>query len=198
MTNEDSAEAAFLQAGSRQVAAGYALYGPTTVLALTVGDGVALFTLDRELGSFILTREGFSIPEDTAEFAINISNQRHWEAPLKRYIGELLQGREGARARDFNMRWVAAMVADAHRILIRGGVFLYPLDAKTREKGGKLRLMYEANPMAFIIEQAGGAASTGHERILDIQPESLHQRTAVILGAKNEVARVVRYHSEAV
>lgn len=189
-------EQAFLQPGTQQVAAGYAVYGPSTLLVLTVGDGVACFTLDREHGSFVLTQAEMKIPEDTKEFAINMSNQRFWEAPMQRYIAELLQGKEGPRGKDFNMRWVASMVADVHRILTRGGTFMYPLDSKTRDKGGKLRLMYEANPMAMLVEQAGGAATTGRVRILDIQPTSLHQRVPVVLGSKNEVEWVTRYHNE--
>jgi fructose-1,6-bisphosphatase I len=189
-----SDEKAFLQAGHTQVAAGYAVYGPSTMLILTVGTGVHAFTLDREQGSFVLTQRNIKIPEDTKEFSINASNQRHWEAPVQRYVDECLKGKEGPRGKDFNMRWVASMVADVHRIISRGGVFMYPLDAKTKDKGGKLRLMYEANPMSFIVEQAGGAASTGRERILDIAPAKLHQRVPVILGSKNEVEKVVSYH----
>ena len=185
----------FLQPGTAQVAAGYAVYGPATQLVLTLGHGVDAFTLDPEQGAFILTSEGMRIPEATQEFAINMSNQRHWEAPVQRYVAELLAGKTGVRGKDFNMRWVAAMVADIHRILTRGGIFLYPLDSKTAAKGGKLRLMYEANPMAWLIEQAGGAASTGRERILDLAPSGLHQRVAVILGAREEVERVAGYHA---
>ena len=195
LSTPEASEAAFLQPGTAQVAAGYAVYGPTTVLVLTVGDGVAVFTLDREQGSFVLTQEGVRIPADTAEFAINMANQRHWEAPVQRYVAEMQQGKEGPLGKDYNMRWVGSMVADVHRIMTRGGIFMYPLDAKTRDKGGKLRLMYEANPMALLIEQAGGAASTGYRRILDIEPERLHQRVPVILGSKNEVERVVGYHT---
>jgi fructose-1,6-bisphosphatase I len=187
----------FLQPGTEQVAAGYTVYGPSTVLVLTLGDGVHQFTLDREIGSFVLTQSDLRIPEDTAEFAINMSNQRHWEAPVQRYIGELVAGRTGPRGKDFNMRWVASMVADVHRILTRGGVFMYPVDAKCRDKGGRLRLLYEANPMAFIVEQAGGAASDGTRRLLERLPRGLHERVPVFLGAKNEVERVVRYHAEA-
>lgn len=190
-------EADFLQPGARQVAAGYALYGPSTMLVLTVGQGVACFTLDRETGSFHLTRDHIQIPEQTREFAINMSNQRHWEPPVQRYISELVAGRSGPRGADYNMRWVASMVADVHRILTRGGVFLYPLDAKCAAQGGKLRLLYEANPMALIVEQAGGAASTGRARILDLQPRALHQRVPVILGSRAEVERVCSYHAEA-
>lgn len=184
----------FLQCGSKQVAAGYCIYGPQTTLVLTVGDGVAMFTLDREQGSFVLTQEDVQIPADTKEFAINMSNMRHWDAPVRRYIDECLAGKEGPRGKDFNMRWVASMVADVHRILTRGGIFLYPWDKREPDKPGKLRLMYEANPMGWLIEQAGGAASNGKQRILDIQPARLHERVSVILGSKNEVERVVGYH----
>jgi len=186
----------FLQAGNKQVAAGYCVYGPQTTLVLTVGDGVAMFTLDREQGSFVLTEENVQIPKDTSEFAINMSNMRHWDAPVKRYIDECLQGKEGPCGKDFNMRWIASMVADVHRILTRGGVFLYPWDKREPEKAGKLRLMYEANPMSWLIEQAGGAATNGKQRILDIQPTKLHERVSVMLGSKNEVERVTRYHSQ--
>ena len=188
-------ESDFLQAGNKQVAAGYCVYGPQTTLALTVGDGVAMFTLDREQGSFVLTEENVKIPDDTQEFAINMSNMRHWDKPVNRYIDECLQGKEGPRGKDFNMRWIASMVADVHRILCRGGVFLYPWDKREPEKAGKLRLMYEANPMSWLIEQAGGAATNGKQRILDIQPTKLHERVSVILGSKNEVERVTAYHS---
>jgi fructose-1,6-bisphosphatase I len=186
----------FLQPGTKQVAAGYTVYGPSTVLVLTVGDGTHMFTLDREQGSFVLTEMNVRIPEDTAEFAINMSNMRHWEVPVKRYIDELLAGKTGPRGKDFNMRWVASMVADVHRILTRGGVFMYPVDAKCRDKGGRLRLMYEANPMAFIVEQAGGGATDGHIRILERQPLALHERVPVFLGSKNEVALVTSYHRD--
>lgn len=189
-------EKAFLQPGVKQVAAGYALYGPSTLLVLSVGDGVDCFTLDRELGSFVLTQEKLQIPADTREFAINMSNQRFWDAPMQTYVADLLRGKEGPLGKDFNMRWVASMVADVHRILTRGGLFMYPRDNKDASKPGKLRLMYEANPMAFIVEQAGGAACTANTRILDIMPDSLHQRVPVILGSKNEVERVLRYHNE--
>ena len=190
-------EADFLQAGAQQVAAGYCVYGPQTTLVLTVGDGVAMFTLDREQGSFVLTQENVRIPKDTKEFAINMSNMRHWDAPVKRYIDECLAGTEGPRGKDFNMRWIASMVADVHRILTRGGVFLYPWDQREPEKPGKLRLMYEANPMAWLVEQAGGAATNAHQRILDLQPTKLHERVSVVLGSKNEVERITRYHQEA-
>lgn len=188
-------EGDFLQAGHKQVAAGYCIYGPQTTLVLTVGDGVAMFTLDREQGSFVLTEENVQIPADTKEFAINMSNMRHWDEPVKRYVDELLAGKDGPRGKDFNMRWVAAMVADVHRILCRGGIFLYPWDKREPEKAGKLRLMYEANPMSWLIEQAGGAATNGKQRILDLQPTKLHERVSVMLGSKNEVERVTSYHS---
>ena len=190
-------ESDFLQTGTRQVAAGYCVYGPQTTLVLTVGDGVAMFTLDREQGSFVLTQEDVQIPEDTQEFAINMSNMRHWAAPVQRYVDECLQGKDGPRGKDFNMRWVASMVADVHRILTRGGIFLYPWDKREPGKAGKLRLMYEANPMSWLIEQAGGASSSGSARILDIEPAQLHQRVSVILGSRHEVERAVRYHQEA-
>ncbi len=186
----------FLQPGCKQVAAGYCVYGPQTTLVLTVGDGVAMFTLDREQGSFVLTQENVKIPEDTKEFAINMSNMRHWDTPVKRYVDECLAGVEGPRGKDFNMRWVASMVADVHRILTRGGVFLYPWDKREPNKPGKLRLMYEANPMSWLVEQAGGAATNGRERILDIQPTKLHERVSVILGSKNEVERITHYHTK--
>jgi fructose-1,6-bisphosphatase I len=187
----------FLQPGSAQVAAGYCVYGPQTTLALTVGDGVAMFTLDREQGSFVLTDEDVKIPADTKEFAVNMSNQRHWDAPMQRYIDECLAGTDGPRGKNFNMRWIASMVADVHRILTRGGVFMYPWDKREPEKAGKLRLLYEANPMAFLIEQAGGAATNTRIRILDAQPTKLHERISVVLGSKNEVERVTAYHLEA-
>ena len=189
-------ESDFLQAGSKQVAAGYCIYGPQTTLVLTVGDGVAMFTLDREQGSFLLIEENVQIPEDTQEFAINMSNMRHWDEPVKRYIDECLQGKDGPRGKNFNMRWIAAMVADVHRILCRGGIFMYPWDKREPGKAGKLRLMYEANPMSWLIEQAGGAATNGKQRILDIQPTGLHERVSVILGSKNEVERVTSYHGK--
>ena len=190
VTEED-----FFQQGSKQVAAGYCVFGPQTTLVLTVGDGVAMFTLDREQGSFVLIKEHVEIPADTQEFAINMSNMRHWDEPVKRYVDECLAGKEGPRGKDFNMRWIASMVADVHRILTRGGVFMYPWDAREPNKAGKLRLMYEANPMSWLVEQAGGAATNGRERILDIQPKGLHDRVSVILGSKNEVDRVTSYHA---
>ncbi len=186
----------FLQAGSRQVAAGYCVYGPQTTLVLTVGAGVAMFTLDREQGSFTLTQEQVRVPEETQEFAINMSNMRHWAPPVRRYIDECLAGTEGPRGKDFKMRWIASMVADVHRILTRGGVFLYPWDQREPNKPGKLRLMYEANPMSWLIEQAGGAASNGQQRILDIEPGKLHERVSVLLGSKKEVERITSYHRQ--
>jgi len=186
----------FLQPGTKQVAAGYAVYGPQTVLVITTGNGVHGFTLDREMGSWVMTQRNIQIPVDTAEYAINASNSRHWHAPVKRYITELEAGKTGPREKNFNMRWVASMVADVHRILNRGGIFMYPADQREPDKPGKLRLMYEANPMALLVEQAGGAATDGKQRILDIQPTKLHQRVAVFLGSRNEVERVTRYHAE--
>jgi fructose-1,6-bisphosphatase I len=187
-------EGDFLQPGQRQVAAGYCVYGPQTTLVLTVGDGVAMFTLDREQGSFVLIEEKLQIPADTKEFAINLSNLRHWDAAVKAYVGECLQGQEGPRGKDFNMRWVGSMVADVHRIMTRGGVFMYPWDQREPEKPGKLRLMYEANPMAWLVEQAGGASTNGRQRTLDIVPNKLHERVSVFLGSRNEIAEVSRHY----
>ena len=193
MTEDD--ERAFLQPGTNQVAAGYAVYGPQTMLVLTVGQGVVSFTLDRSTGSFILTQENIRIPPDTREFAINMSNWRHWAAPVRRYVEECLAGKEGVRGKDFNMRWIASMVADVHRIMQRGGVFMYPWDKREPDKPGKLRLMYEANPMARLVELAGGSASAGTHRILDIVPTRLHQRVSVMLGSRNEVEHLIRLHA---
>jgi fructose-1,6-bisphosphatase I len=184
----------FLQPGSAQVCAGYTVYGPSTILVLTFGRGTHMFTLDREQGSFILTRSDVQVPEDTREFAINMSNQRFWQAPMQAYIRDLLAGKTGPRGKDFNMRWIASMVSEVHRILTRGGIFMYPTDNKDPSKAGRLRLMYEANPMGFILEQAGGACSTGRGRMLDVMPEGLHQRIPVFLGSRNEVAEAERYH----
>jgi fructose-1,6-bisphosphatase I len=186
----------FLQPGTKQVAAGYAVYGPQTVLVLTTGNGVQCFTLDREMGSWVMTQRNFQIPAETKEYAINASNARHWYPPVTRYVNELQAGATGPRGKDFNTRWIASMVADVHRILTRGGIFMYPADAREPDKPGKLRLMYEANPMAFIVEQAGGAATDGRQRIMEIKPEKLHQRVPVFLGSKDEVERVTRYHEE--
>ncbi|MBW3165428.1 class 1 fructose-bisphosphatase [Ferrimonas balearica] len=187
-------EAAFLQPGENQLAACYMLYGPATVMALTTGNGTLMFTLDPKTGDFILVEEQVSIPTDTAEFAINMSNQRFWQPAMQNYIADCLLGKEGQRGKNFNMRWIAAMVGDVHRVLSRGGLFTYPQDTKNPEKPFKLRLMYEANPMSFLVEQAGGVASTGYERIMAIQPEGIHQRVAVILGSKNEVNTCLEYH----
>lgn len=187
----------FMQPGTTQIAAGYCLYGPSAMMVITTGQGVHMFTLDRDSGEFILTRQNVQIPADTEEFAINASNQRYWEAPVQRYISECLQGAEGPRGKNFNMRWVASMVAEVHRILMRGGIFMYPIDEKIRASGneGKLRLLYEANPMSMLIEQAGGASTTGRERIMEIRPTQLHQRVPVVLGSKNEVERLTTYHA---
>ena len=186
----------FLQKGTEQVAAGYALYGPTTMFVITVGDGVHGFTLDHDVGEFMLTHPHIKVPEDTHEFAINASNARFWEAPIKRYVDECLAGKTGPRSKDFNMRWIASMVAEAHRILMRGGVFLYPRDTKDPSKPGRVRLLYEANPIGMNMEQAGGRASTGEVPMLEVQPTSLHQRIGLVFGSKNEVERVERYHKE--
>ena len=192
----DVTEEHFLQPGSLQVAAGYALYGPVTMLVLTVGNGVVGFTLDPNLGEFKLTHPDITVPEDTQEFAINASNSRFWEPPVKRYVDECLAGRTGPRGKDFNMRWIASMVAEAHRILMRGGVFMYPRDSKDSTRSGRLRLLYEANPIGMVMEQAGGRASTGRRAVLEVQPSSLHQRIGLVFGSKNEVERIERYHAE--
>jgi len=186
----------FLRPGSAQVCAGYAIYGPTTMLVLTLGHGTHGFTLDREIGEFILTHPGLRIPEDTSEFAINASNARFWEPAVKRYVDECLAGRSGPRGRDFNMRWIASLVAEAHRILMRGGVFLYPRDERDAMRNGRLRLLYEASPVAMLIEQAGGRASTGTQRVLEVAPRSLHERSGFIFGAAGEVERLELYHRE--
>ncbi len=186
----------YLLDGNKQVCAGFTLYGPSTLMILTTGNGVQGFTLDPGTGEFKLTHKDITIPEDTAEFAVNMSNQRFWEAPVQRYVQECIDGVTGARDKNFNMRWVASMVGEVYRILTRGGIFMYPFDTKDPAKAGKLRLMYEANPMSFIVEQAGGVSSTGRERIMDIEPNAIHQRVPVILGSKNEVERVVSYHKE--
>ena len=184
----------FLQKGSEQICAGFVLYGPSTMMILTTGHGVNGFTLDQDIGEFILTHPNMTIPSETSEFAINMSNQQFWEAPVKRYIDECVAGEQGPRGKSFNMRWVASLVAEVFRILTRGGVFLYPYDLRDPAKPCKLRLMYEANPVAFIVEQAGGACSTGRERMLDVQPKGLHQRVPLILGSKSEVDRIIEYH----
>lgn len=186
----------FLQPGTQQVAAGYAVYGPATVLVLTVGRGVHAFTLDPVLGEFFLTEQDLTLPESTSEYAVNSSNQRFWEPAVLRYVDECLQGVNGPRGRDFNMRWVASLVAETHRILTRGGVFLYPRDTKDPDKAGRLRLLYEANPIAMLIEQAGGRATTGYQRVLEVQPADPHQRIGFIFGSSEEVERIERYHAE--
>ena len=194
--HRDLTEADFLQPGTCQVAAGYALYGPVTMLVLSVGSGVVGFTLDAHIGEFKLTHPNIAVPEDANEFAINTSNSRFWEPPVKRYIDECLAGRSGPRGKDFNMRWIASMVAEAHRILMRGGIFMYPRDTKDPSKPGRLRLLYEANPIGFIMEQAGGRASTGRQNVLGVAPSSLHQRIGLVFGSRNEVERIERYHQE--
>jgi fructose-1,6-bisphosphatase len=186
----------FLQPGTAQVCAGYALYGPSAMIVLTLGTGVYGFTLDPEIGAYMLTHPNLAIPADTQEFAVNTSNQRFWEPPVKRYVEECIAGRSGVRGKDFNMRWIASLVAEVHRILMRGGLFMYPRDTKDPAKPGRLRLLYEASPIAWLVEQAGGAASTGRGRILDVVPTGLHQRVPVILGSRNEVERLARYHAE--
>ncbi|MEO8040623.1 MAG: class 1 fructose-bisphosphatase, partial [Betaproteobacteria bacterium] len=195
-SGRDVSEADFFQPGATQVAAGYAIYGPTTMLVLSVGNGVAGFTLNPNLGEFVLTHPKIEVPADTHEFAINSSNSRFWEPPVKRYVDECLAGKTGPRGKDFNMRWIASMVAEAHRILMRGGVFMYPRDTKDPAKPGRLRLLYEANPVGFIVEQAGGRASTGRQPVLGVMPSSLHQRIGLVFGSKNEVERIERYHRE--
>ncbi|MEY4864364.1 MAG: hypothetical protein RLZ51_2459 [Pseudomonadota bacterium] len=195
-SGRDVTEADFLQPGAQQIAAGYAIYGPATMLVLTVGNGVAGFTLNPNLGEFVLTHPEIRVPVDTQEFAINSSNSRFWEAPIRRYVDECLAGRTGPRGKDFNMRWIASMVAEAHRILMRGGVFMYPRDTKDPTKAGRLRLLYEANPIGMIMEQAGGRCSTGRQAMLGVQPSALHQRIPLIFGSRHEVERIERYHQE--
>jgi fructose-1,6-bisphosphatase I/sedoheptulose-1,7-bisphosphatase len=195
-SGRDVCEADFLQPGAAQVAAGYALYGPTTMFVLSVGNGVAGFTLNPNLGEFVLTHANIQVPPDTQEFAINSSNTRFWEAPVKRYVDECLAGRTGPRGKDFNTRWIASMVAEAHRILMRGGVFLYPRDTKDPAKAGRLRVLYEANPIGLLMEQAGGRASTGRQPMLGVKPTTLHQRIGLVFGSRHEVERIERYHHE--
>ncbi len=187
---------AFLQPGTQIVAAGYVLYGPSAMLAMTTGKGTHLYTLDKTHGGFLLTKPNIQVPQDTNEYAINASNQRHWEENMQEYVGDLLAGTDGPRGKDFNMRWVAAMVGDIHRVLCRGGVFLYPKDARDPDKDGKLRLLYEANPMAFLIEQAGGLASTGKKRIMEVMPTDIHQRIPVLIGSKNEIETCLEYYQK--
>ena len=186
----------FLQPGTNQLAAGYIIYGPQTQLVMTLGFGTTIFTLDPDCNDYIQTTERAIVPEQTQEFAINCSNMRHWEAPVSRYITEMLAGETGPRGKNYNMRWIAAMVAEVHRILNRGGVFMYPRDRRDPNKPGKLRLMYEANPMSWLIEEAGGASVNGYERIREIEPSGLHQRVAVFLGAKEEIEVVLAYHRQ--
>lgn len=195
-SGRDVLEADFLQPGTSQVAAGYALYGPATMFVLTLGAGVVAFTLDPNLGEFVLTHPEMRVPEETGEFAINSSNSRFWEPPVKRYVDECLAGKTGPRGKDFNMRWIASMVAEAHRILVRGGIFLYPRDSRNPGKSGRLRLLYEANPIGMLIEQAGGRASTGRQAVLGVAPTHLHQRIGLVFGSKSEVERIERYHKE--
>ena len=195
-SGRDVVEADFLQPGAAQVAAGYAIYGPTTQFVLSVGNGVAGFTLDPNLGEFLLTHPEIRVPEQTQEFAINTSNSRFWEPPVKRYVDECLAGRSGLRGKDFNMRWIASMVAEAHRILMRGGVFMYPRDTKDAARPGRLRLLYEANPIGYLMEQAGGRASTGRQPVLGVKPSALHQRIGLVFGSREEVERIERYHHE--
>ena len=186
----------FLQAGSTQVAAGYTLYGSSTIMVLTVGNGTHGFTLDREIGEFLLTHPNLIIPAETQNFAINASKERFWEPPIRRYVDECMAGQTGVRGKDFNMRWAAATVADVHRILMRGGVFLHPLDSRDPEHPGRTDLLHKANPLAMLIEQGGGMASTGYGRISDIVPIGLRQRTPVILGSRAEIELIERYHAE--
>jgi fructose-1,6-bisphosphatase I len=185
----------FLQPGAKQVCAGYTLYGPSTMLVLTMGNGVNGFTLNHDIGEFILTHPNMKVPKDTSEFAINMSNQRFWEPPIKRYVAECIEGTTGVAGKDFNMRWVASMVAEVHRILVRGGIYMYPLGSKDSSSPGRLRLMYEINPMAFIVEQAGGSATDGRQRVLDIKPSAIHQRVPIIIGSSNEVTKVAHYYN---
>ena len=185
----------FLLSGRHQVAAGYVVYGPQTTMALTLGDGVVMFTLNKVTGEFLLIKDSVTIAHSTKEFAINMSNMRHWADPVRRYVEECLAGVSGARDKDFNMRWIASMVADVHRVLSRGGVFMYPWDQREPHKPGKLRLMYEANPMSFLVEQAGGASTNGTDLIMDLQPTDLHERVSVMLGSKEEIERIQHYHS---
>ena len=184
----------FKQAGDKQVCAGYVLYGPSTMLVMTTGSGTHFYVLDRTHGGFLLVERNVQVPADTQEFAVNMSNQRFWQAPMQNYIGDLIAGDTGPREKNFNMRWIAAMVGDIHRVLCRGGIFTYPADSRKPEQPYKLRLMYEANPMAFLLEQAGGLAMTSQGRIMDIEPESIHQRVEVIMGSKNEVEKCLSYY----
>jgi fructose-1,6-bisphosphatase I/sedoheptulose-1,7-bisphosphatase len=192
----DPAPEDFLQPGTEQVCAGYAIYGPSTMLVLTMGSGTHGFTLEPQLGEWVLSHPNLQVPRQTSEFAINASNSRFWEPAVKRYVDECLAGNSGPRNRDFNMRWIASLVAETHRILMRGGVFMYPRDNKDTSKAGRLRLLYEANPISFLLEQAGGKASTGRNRLLETPAESLHQRIGFVFGSAEEVERIEAYHKE--
>ena len=185
----------FLLSGRHQVAAGYVVYGPQTTMALTLGDGVVMFSLNKVTSEFILIKHAVEISHSTKEFSINMSNMRHWAEPVRRYVEECLAGTSGERDKDFNMRWIASMVADVHRVLSRGGIFMYPWDQREPHKPGKLRLMYEANPMSFLVEQAGGASTNGKELIMDLVPAELHERVSVMLGSKEEIDRLRDYHT---
>ena len=193
---KDIKAADFLQPGSQMAAAGFVLYGASTRLVLTTGNGVHGFMLDSHVGEFVLTHRNMMVPDDANTFAINASNERFWEPPVRRYVQECMAGRTGPRGRDFGMRWVASLIAEAYRVLVRGGVFLYPVDEKTKGQGGRLGLLYEANPIAFIMEQAGGGAITGRNRVLDVTPAELHQRAPFIFGSKSEVDRIHEYHRD--
>ena len=185
---------AFLQAGNAQLAALYVIYGTSTMLVISIGNGTHAFTLDQSTNNFMLTHADIKINAQTNEFAINASNERFWEPPIKRYVAECINGRAGIRARDFNMRWMASMVADVHRILMRSGVFLYPKDTKLPSKMGRLRLLYEANPMSMLVEQADGKSTNGLVRLMDVEPTDIHQRVPVILGSEEEVTLIAHYH----
>jgi fructose-1,6-bisphosphatase I/sedoheptulose-1,7-bisphosphatase len=191
---QDPKPSDFLQPGTQQVCAGYAIYGPSTMLVLTLGNGTHAFTLEPQLGEWVLSHPNLQIPTKTREFAINASNSRFWEPAIKRYVDECLAGLTGPRGADFNMRWIASLVAETHRILMRGGVFMYPRDSKDPTKPGRLRLLYEANPISMLIEQAGGLSSTGHKRLMEVKPESLHQRIGLVFGSSDEVSRIESYH----
>jgi len=194
--NDDAThESTYLQSGKQQVAAGYVLYGPSTLLVLTTGNGTHTFTLDPRVGEFFLQREHVKVPATTKEFAINMSNQRFWLPQMQNYVADLLAGEEGPLGKRYNMRWIASMVAEIHRILTRGGIFMYPYDSREPQKPGKLRLMYEGNPMSMLIEQAGGKASTAFEDIVAVEPTSIHQRVSVVMGSADEVETVIRYHA---
>ncbi len=189
-------EAIFMQPGSAQLASGYVIYGPRTGMLLTAGEGTHAFTLDPVTRQFRLTGPNVAIPQDSNEYAINASNYRHWSPSVRSYIDDCIAGREGPRGEDVNMRWIASLVAECHRILVRGGVFLYPADARKGYENGRLRLIYEGNPIAFLVEQAGGKAFDGRTRILDIVPSAIHQRTPLIFGSAGEIDRIARYKAD--